>query len=84
MISTSAKPAAADGGSRQCIGSGQNLTAETKATPYSTQAVLPIDQTIVGDPTRRDLGDDFAWLVFNHGHSGPPELRWLHRDRSGT
>lgn len=27
---------------------------------------------------------DFAWLVFNHGHSGPPELRWLHRDRSGT
>ena len=27
---------------------------------------------------------DFAWLVFNHGHSAPPELRWLHRDRSGT
>jgi hypothetical protein len=27
---------------------------------------------------------DFAWLVFVHGHSGPPELRWLHRDRSGT
>jgi hypothetical protein len=27
---------------------------------------------------------DFAWLVFNHGHSGPPELRWLPRDRSGT
>jgi hypothetical protein len=27
---------------------------------------------------------DFAWLIFNHGHSGPPELRWLHRDRSGT
>src|SRR5262249_45335761 len=27
---------------------------------------------------------DFAWLVFNRGHSGPPELRWLHRDRSGT
>ena len=20
----------------------------------------------------------------NHGHSMPPELRWLHRDRSGT
>ena len=27
---------------------------------------------------------DFAWLVFNRGHCGPPELRWLHRDRSGT
>ena len=27
---------------------------------------------------------DFAWLVFSHGHSAPPELRWLHRDRSGT
>ena len=27
---------------------------------------------------------DFAWLVFNRGHSGPSELRWLHRDRSGT
>jgi hypothetical protein len=27
---------------------------------------------------------DFAWLVFNHSHSGPPELRWLHRDRSRT
>jgi hypothetical protein len=46
-----AKPAAADGGSRQCIGSGQNHAAETKATPDTTQAVLPIDQIIVGDRT---------------------------------
>jgi hypothetical protein len=23
---------------------------------------------------------DFCWLVFAHRHSGPPELRWLHRD----
>lgn len=23
---------------------------------------------------------DFCWLVFSHGHKGPPELRWLHRD----
>ena len=52
-----AKPAAGDGGSRQCIGSGQNHAAETKATPDTTQAVLPIDQIIVGDRTRRDLGD---------------------------
>jgi hypothetical protein len=22
---------------------------------------------------------DFAWLVFGHGHTGPAELRWLHR-----
>jgi hypothetical protein len=46
MVTKRAKPAAGDGGSRQCIGSGQNLTAETKATPYSTQAVLPIDRAI--------------------------------------
>jgi hypothetical protein len=46
-----AKPAAGDGGSRQCIGSGQNHAAETKATPETTQAVLPIDQIIVGDRT---------------------------------
>ena len=45
------KPAAVDGGSRQCIGSGQNQAAETKATPDRTRAVLPIDQIIVGDRT---------------------------------
>jgi len=45
------KPAAVDGGARQCIGSGQNHAAKTKATPDRTQAVLPIDQIIVGDRT---------------------------------
>ena len=50
-MSNMAKPAAGDGGSRQCIGSGQNHAAETKATPDTTQAVLPIDQIIVGDRT---------------------------------
>jgi hypothetical protein len=44
------KPAAGDGGSRQCIGSGQNHAAD-KATPDRAQAVLPIDQIIVGDRT---------------------------------
>ena len=53
-MSNIAKPAAGDGGSRQCIGSGQNHAAETKATPDTTQGVLPIDQIIVGDSTRRD------------------------------
>ena len=48
-MSNMAKPAAGDGGSRQCIGSGQNHAAETKATPDTTQPVLPIDQRIVGD-----------------------------------
>jgi hypothetical protein len=23
---------------------------------------------------------DFCWLVWSHGHAGPPEVRWLHRD----
>jgi hypothetical protein len=23
---------------------------------------------------------DFYWLVWSHGHAGPPEVRWLHRD----
>jgi hypothetical protein len=50
-MSNMAKPAGGDGGSRQCIGSGQNHAAETKATPDTTQAVLPIDQIIVGDRT---------------------------------
>jgi hypothetical protein len=26
---------------------------------------------------------DFCWLVFEHGHVGPPEIHWLHRDGSG-
>jgi hypothetical protein len=39
------------GGSRQCIGSGQNQAAKTKATSDTTQAVLPIDQIIGGDRT---------------------------------
>ena len=51
MVTKRAKPAAGDGGSRQCIGSGQNHAAETKATPDRAQAVLPIDQIIVGDRT---------------------------------
>jgi ParB/Sulfiredoxin domain len=57
MVTKRAKPAAGDGGSRQCIGSGQNLTADSTECQTSTQAVLPIDQIIVGDRTRRDLGD---------------------------
>jgi hypothetical protein len=28
----------------------------------------------------KDGSADFLWLVFEHGHVGPPELRWLHRD----
>ena len=27
---------------------------------------------------------DFVWLVWEHGHAGPPELHWLHRDSPGT
>lgn len=23
---------------------------------------------------------DFCWLVWDHAHKGPPEIRWLHRD----
>ncbi len=23
---------------------------------------------------------DFCWLVWEHGHVGPPEMHWLHRD----
>ena len=52
-----AKPAAADGGSRQCIGSGQNLIAENKATPDTTQGGVADRPDIVGDRTRYDFGD---------------------------
>jgi len=24
---------------------------------------------------------DYAWLVFEHGYDGEPELRWMHRDK---
>jgi hypothetical protein len=27
---------------------------------------------------------DFGWLVFRRGYVGPPELRWLHRDRGAS
>jgi hypothetical protein len=27
---------------------------------------------------------DFAWLVFERGHTGPRELRWLYRDRGSA
>ena len=59
-----ANPAAVDGGSRQHIGSGQNHAAETKATSDTTQAVLPIDQIIVGELHRKDMGD-IAGLAAN-------------------
>src|SRR5262245_22350099 len=73
MASNNAKPAARDGGSRQCIGSGQNQGAEIKATPDTTQAVLPIDQIIVGDRIRRDLGDiaGLATSIANIGLLNP-------------
>jgi N6-adenosine-specific RNA methylase IME4 len=53
------KPAAGDGGSRQCIGSGQNLTADCTERQTSTQTAttLPLDQIIVGERHRTDLGD---------------------------
>ena len=27
---------------------------------------------------------DFCWLVFEHGHTGAPELAWLHRDGAAS
>jgi hypothetical protein len=59
MASNSAKPAARDGGSRQCIGSGQNLSADSTEHQTSTQAAttLPLDQITVGERHRKDLGD---------------------------
>src|SRR5262245_2474893 len=55
-MSNMTRPAAGDGGSRQCIGSRQNQAGGSKATPNKTQAALPIDQIIVGDRAHRDLG----------------------------
>jgi hypothetical protein len=57
MASNSAKPAAGGGGFRQCIGSGQNLTADSTEHQTSTQAAttLPLDQITVGERHRKDL-----------------------------
>jgi hypothetical protein len=65
-MSNMAKPAAGDGGSRQCIGSGQNLTADCTERQTSTQTAttLPLDQIIVGERHRKDMGD-IAGLAAN-------------------
>jgi hypothetical protein len=76
-----AKPAAGDGGSRQHIGSGQNHAAETKATPDTTQAVLPIDPIIVGDRTRRNPGD-VAGLATSIAEIGLSESDHPRRERT--
>ena len=58
-MSNMAKPAAGDGGSRQCIGSGQNLTADsTKCRNISQQAtLLLLDSIVIGERHRKDMGD---------------------------
>jgi ParB-like nuclease domain len=45
---------------------------------------MPAGEVIARGERPRGGRMDFAWLVFNHGHSAPPELRWRHRERSGT
>jgi hypothetical protein len=74
-MSNMAKPAAADGGSRQCIGSGQNLTADsTECRNIAQQAtVLSLDSTVIGELHRKDMGD-IAGLAANIA-----ELGLLHR-----
>jgi hypothetical protein len=45
---------------------------------------MPPGEVIARGERPRGGRMDYAWLVFNLGHSGPPELRWLHRDSIGT
>jgi hypothetical protein len=56
-MSNMAKPVAGDGGSRQCIGSGQNLTADsTECRNIAQQAtLLSLDSIVIGERHRKDM-----------------------------
>jgi len=41
---------------------------------------MPPGQVILAGRKPGGGQQDFVWLVFDRGHVGPPELRWLHRD----
>ena len=70
-MSNMAKPAAGDGGSRQCIGSGQNLTADfTECRNIAQQAtLLSLDSIVIGERHRKDMGD-IAGLAANIAELG--------------
>jgi hypothetical protein len=72
MVTKRAKPAAADGGSRQCIGSGQNLTADsTECRNIAQQAtLLSLDSIVIGERHRKDMGD-IAGSRGQHCRAGP-------------
>jgi hypothetical protein len=64
-MSNIAKPAAGDGGSRQCIGSGQNLTDSTECRNIAQQAtLLSLDSIVIGERHRKYMGD-IAGLAAN-------------------
>jgi hypothetical protein len=42
---------------------------------------MPPGEMIARGEKPRGGKQDFVWLVFRRDHVGPPELRWLHRDR---
>ena len=71
MVTKRAKPAAGDGGSRQFIGSGQNLTADsTECRNISQQAtLLLLDSIVIGERHRKDMGD-IAGLAANIAELG--------------
>jgi hypothetical protein len=41
---------------------------------------MPPGQVILAGEKPGGGTQDFCWLVFEHGHVGAPELRWLYRD----
>ena len=41
---------------------------------------MPPGHIILAGAKPRGGTQDFCWLVFDHRHTGAPELRWLHRD----
>ena len=65
------EPAAGDGGSQQCIGSGQNLIADfTECRNIAQQAtLLSLDSIVIGERHRKDMGD-VAGLAANIAELG--------------
>jgi hypothetical protein len=58
-MSNIARSAAGDGGSRHCIGSGQNHAADsTKCRNIAQQAtLLSLDSIVIGERHRKDIGE---------------------------
>ena len=43
-------------------------------------SMLPGSRVLAGEKAGGGKSD-YCWIVMQHGYKGPPELRWLQRDK---